>query len=105
MGLANLEGSLALVGTHLSTADGDMRQHAPQPGLGGDAVQLGRADQRVARGGALAAAVGTSIQVVAATDGYATQGAFDRRVVDLDGAVVESHDHSPTVAKSGRTNL
>ena len=44
---------------------GDMRQHVTQPGFGVDTVQLGRADQRVDRGGALAAAVGAGKQIVA----------------------------------------
>src|SRR5471030_1111437 len=48
---------------------GDVGQHMAQPGFGGDAVELGRADQRVDRGGALAAAVGAGEQVVAAADG------------------------------------
>lgn len=65
-----------------------MRQHVTQPGFGVDTVQLGRADQRVDRGSALAAAVGAGEQVVAAANGHATQGAFSRRVIDLDGAVV-----------------
>ena len=67
---------------------GDMCQHVTQPGFGVDTVQLARADQRVDRGGALAAAVGAGEQVIAAADGHATQGAFGRRVIDLDGAVV-----------------
>lgn len=60
---------------------GDMRQHVTQPGFGVDTVQLARADQRVDRGGA-------GEQVIAAADGHATQGAFGRRVIDIDGAVV-----------------
>ena len=67
---------------------GDMRQHVTQPGFGVDTVQLGRADQRVDRGGALAAAVGAGEHVIAAADGHAMQGAFGRRVINLDGAVV-----------------
>ena len=67
---------------------GDMRQHVTQPGFGVDTVQLGGAEQRVDRGGALAAAVGAGEQIIAAADGHATQGAFGRGVIDLDGAVV-----------------
>ena len=65
-----------------------MRQHVTQPGFGVDTVQLGRADQRVDRGSTFAAAVGASKQVVAAANSNATQGAFGRRVINLDGAVV-----------------
>ena len=67
---------------------GDIGQHMAQPGLGVDTAQLGRADQRVDGGGAFAAAVGASKQVVAAADGHAAQSAFRRRVVDLDGTVL-----------------
>ena len=65
-----------------------MRQHVTQPGFGVDIVQLGGADQRIDRGGALTTAVGAGEQVIAAADGHATQGAFGRGVIDLDGAVV-----------------
>ena len=41
----------------------DMRQHVTQPGFGVGTVQPGRADQRVDRGAALAAAVGAGEQV------------------------------------------
>lgn len=64
-----------------------MRQHVTQPGFGVDTVQPGRADQRVDRGGALAAAVGAGEQIVAAPNGHARQGAFGRRVINLNGAV------------------
>ena len=67
---------------------GDMRQHVTQPSFGIDTVQLGRADQRVDRGGSFATAVGAGEQIVAPANGDATQGAFGRRVVNLDGAVV-----------------
>jgi len=53
---------------------GDLGQHMAQLGFGGDAVELGRANQRVDGGGALASAVGAGEQVVAATDGDTTQG-------------------------------
>jgi len=65
-----------------------MRQHVTQPGFEGDTVQLGRADQRIDRGGAFATAVGAGEEVVTAADGDATQGALGRRVIDLNGAVV-----------------
>ena len=65
-----------------------MRQHVTQPRFGVDTVQLGRADQRLDRSGAFAAAVGASKQVVAAANSDATQSAFGRRVINLDGAVV-----------------
>jgi len=67
---------------------GDVGQHMAQPGFGGDAVELGRADQRVDRGGALAAAVGAGEQVVAAADGNTAQGPLSGRIIDLDDAVV-----------------
>jgi len=50
---------------------GDMRQRMAQPGFGVDPVQLGRADQRVDGGGALAPAVGAGEQVIASADGNA----------------------------------
>ncbi len=59
-----------------------------QPGLGVNTVELGRADQRVDRGGTLAAAVGTGEQVVAPTDGDTAQRPLGGRVVDLDDALV-----------------
>jgi hypothetical protein len=62
---------------------GDMRQHVTQLGFGLDTVQLGRADQRVDRGGALPAAVRASEQVVATVE-----GAFGCGVINLDGAVI-----------------
>lgn len=77
---------------------GDIGQHMAQPGLGVDTVELGRADQRVDGGGAFAAAVGASKQVVATADGHAAQSAFRRRVVDLDGTVL-------TVAQQRRPEL
>lgn len=60
-----------------------------QPSLGINIIELGRPDQGVDRGGALATAVGAGEQVVAAAaDRHAAQRAFGRRVVDLDSAVV-----------------
>ena len=67
---------------------GDIRQHMTSLGFRGDTIELGRADQQVVRCGALTVAVGVGEQVVAATDGDATQDAVGRRVIDLDGAVV-----------------
>ena len=67
---------------------GDIRQHVTPPSFGIDTVQLARADQRVDRGGPFAAAVGAGEQIVAPTNGDTTQGAFGRRVVNLDDAVV-----------------
>lgn len=58
-----------------------------QPNYSESTVQLGRADQRIDRACALAAAVGASKQIVAASNGHATQGAFGRRVLNLNGAV------------------
>ena len=40
----------------------DPAQHVGEPGLRIDVVELGRGDQRVHRGGALVAAIGTSQQ-------------------------------------------
>jgi hypothetical protein len=45
-----------------------MGQHTAQPGFGIDAVELGVSDQRVDGGSALAAAVGSGKQVIAAAD-------------------------------------
>ena len=59
-----------------------------QPRFRVNTVELGRADQRVDGDSALATAVGTGEQIVAAADGDATQRPFSGRVVDLDDAVV-----------------
>lgn len=59
-----------------------------QPGFGVNTVELGRADQRVDSGSALATAVGARKQVVAQADGNATQRPLGSRVVDLDDTVV-----------------
>ena len=67
---------------------GDVGQHMAQPDLGVNTVQLGLAEQRVDRGGAFAAAVGTGKQAVAAPDGDTAQRPLGGRVVDLDDAVV-----------------
>ena len=67
---------------------GDICQHVTQPSFGIDTVQLGRADQRLDRGGPFATADGAGDQIVAPTNGHTTQGAFGRRVVNLGGAVV-----------------
>jgi len=45
---------------------GDAREHVAEVGFRIDAVQLGRADQAVDRGGAVAAGIGSSKQVVLA---------------------------------------
>lgn len=58
-----------------------------QSGSGVDTVQLGHPDQRVDGGSPFAARVGASKQVVAATDGNATQSAFCCGVVNLDPAI------------------
>ena len=57
---------------------GDVSQHMAQPRFGVDTVELGRADQRVDRRCALAAAVHTraSEKVVATVDSDATQVRF-----------------------------
>ena len=65
-----------------------MAEDMTQLGLGIDAIELGRADQRVHGGGALASGVGTGKQIVASADGHAAQGALCRWVIDLDPAVV-----------------
>ena len=53
---------------------GDAREHVAQVGFGIEAVELGRADQAVDRGGALAAGIGAAKQVVLATQSYSAQG-------------------------------
>lgn len=52
---------------------GDVGKHMAQPGLGIDAIELGRADQRVNGGGPFTAGVGAGDQVIAPSDGDATQ--------------------------------
>lgn len=66
-----------------------MRQHVTQPGFEVDTVQLGPADQRIDRGGALAASFGAGKQIVAASNGHATQGVFGCGVINLHGAVFD----------------
>ena len=56
--------------------------------LGIDAVELGGADQRVDRRGALAAGVGAGEQLVLPSERDRAQGSLGGVVVDLDAAVV-----------------
>jgi len=67
---------------------GDALQHVAQPGLGGDAIELGRADQAIHGGRPPAAAVGAGKQEIAPAQCYAAQRPLGGRVVDLDAAVV-----------------
>ena len=67
---------------------GDALQHVAQPSLGVDAIELGRANQAIHRGRALAAAVGAGKQEVAPAVCNAAQRPLGRRVVDLDTAIV-----------------
>ena len=64
------------------------RQHVPQPCLGIDAVELGGLEERVDRGGALAALVRAGEGPVAAAKGDATQAVLGAVVVRLETAVV-----------------
>lgn len=53
-------------------------EHIVQPGLGGDAIQLGDPGQRVDHGGTLAATVAASVQIAAAagSPGSRSPGSF-----------------------------
>ena len=68
-----------------------------QIGFGIEAVEFGRADQAVDRGGAFAAGIGAGEQVVLAAQCDRAQGAFGGVVVDFDAAVVAvAHERVPT---------
>src|ERR1039458_9955930 len=62
---------------------GNAREHVAQIGFGIESVELGRADEAVDGGGALAAGVGSGEEVVLATDCDSTQSAFGRVVINL----------------------
>ena len=57
---------------------GDAREHIAQVGFGVEAVEFGRSDQAIDSGGALAAGIGATKQVVLATQSYSAQGPFGR---------------------------
>lgn len=61
---------------------GDAGQHVGDIELRIEAIELGALDQRVHRGGAVAASVGAGEEIVLATDGDTAQGALGRVVVE-----------------------
>jgi hypothetical protein len=68
---------------------GDTGKNFAEIGLGIEAVKSGCAGQGVEDGGAFAATVGASEEVVLASERDTAQGAFGGRVVDLDYAIVD----------------
>ena len=65
---------------------GDAPEDVAQVGLRIKAVELGRTDQAVDRGGAFAAAVGAGEEIVFASQGDSAQLALGGVIVDLDPA-------------------
>jgi len=68
---------------------GDLSQPGTEIELRVEAVELGRADARVAEGRSLTARVRTGKQVILTSRGYTTRGPFGAVVVDLQKAIVE----------------
>jgi len=58
--------------------------------LGVETVELGALDQRIERGGAMPAGIGTGEEVILATDRDTAQGTFGRVVVERPAAVVKA---------------
>jgi hypothetical protein len=74
---------------------GDSGEYLAEVGLRIQAIQLGRSDQTVERGGALAAGVGTREQKILPSQGHRAQGAF-HGLVDFDASVLAiSRQRSP----------
>ena len=68
---------------------GDALEHIGQPGLRVDVVELGRPDQGVDGGSALAAAIRATEQPCLPAEGDTAQGSFGRVVREADPAVLE----------------
>ena len=68
---------------------GDAVDHLAQIGFRIEAVELGGFDERVSRGGALAAGIGAGEQIVLAAERERADGALGGVVADLQGAVIE----------------
>ena len=68
---------------------GDAVDHLAQISLRIGAVELGGFDERVRRGGALAAGIGAGEQIVLAAERERADGALGGVVADLQGAVIE----------------
>jgi len=60
-----------------------------EPGLGVDAIELGRLDQGAGDGGGATAGFGADEEVILPAKGHAAHGAFRRVVVNLQDAVLE----------------
>lgn len=64
-------------------------EHVAQPGVGFDAVELGRLDQRADHRPAMAAAIAAGEQMILPAESHRTDGTFDRVGVEFDTAVVD----------------
>lgn len=67
---------------------GDVGEHVAQIAFRIDAVEFCTADQRVNRGSALTAAIGTGKEIVFPAERNGTQCPLGRIVIDLDAAIV-----------------
>jgi len=68
---------------------GNAGEHVAQPGFGIDAVELGGLDQRVDRGGALAALVRAGEGPILSSERDALQAVFGTVVIGLETAIVQ----------------
>ena len=68
---------------------GDLFEHAAEIELRIKPVELGRSQQRVDRGGAVTAGIGSAEQEILPAEGYGAQSPLGRRVVYFGPAIVE----------------
>ena len=68
---------------------GDAGEHVAQVGFGVEAVELGGLDERVDRGGTLAAGVGAGEELILSAEGQRPDGALGGIVGDFEPAVGE----------------
>jgi len=68
---------------------GDLGEHRPQVEFRVEAVELGRADEAVERGGTISACVGAGEQVILAAESHGAECSFGRAVVYLQLAIVD----------------
>src|ERR1039457_2569854 len=76
---------------------GDLTEHRAQVEFWIEAVELGRADQRIDGGGPFAARVGAGEEIVFPAQGHTAQRPFGRVIVDLQQSIIDvTRERTPT---------